>query len=104
MTTGLSRKHAAEFSFFLAVPTMAAASGYKLLKLFMEPNGMSMMADNIMILIIGNIVAFIVAMAAIKLFIDFLTKYGFKVFGYYRIVVGILILVLLAFGVDLSVV
>ena len=104
MTTGLSRKNAAEFSFFLAVPTMAAAAGYKLLKLFMEPDGMSMMADNLMILLIGNIVAFIVAMAAIKFFIDFLTKYGFKAFGYYRIVVGVLILALLAFGVDLSVV
>jgi undecaprenyl-diphosphatase len=104
MTTGLSRKNAAEFSFFLAVPTMAAAAGYKLLKLFLEPDGMTMMADNLMILLIGNVVAFIVAMAAIKLFIDFLTKYGFKAFGYYRIVVGVLILVLLALGVDLSIV
>lgn len=104
MTTGLSRKNAAEFSFFLAVPTMAAAAGYKLLKLFLEPDGMTMMADNLMILLIGNLVAFVVAMAAIKFFIDFLTKYGFKAFGYYRIVVGILILTLLAFGVDMSVV
>lgn len=104
MTTGLSRKNAAEFSFFLAVPTMAAAAGYKLLKLFLEPDGMAMMADNLMVLLIGNVVAFIVAMAAIKFFIEFLTKYGFKAFGYYRIVVGGIILVLLALGVDLSIV
>jgi undecaprenyl-diphosphatase len=103
MTTKLTRKNAAEFSFFLAVPTMAAASGYKLLKLFMDPAGKSMLSDNLVTLLIGNIVAFIVAMAAIKFFIGFLTKYGFKAFGYYRIVVGIAILLLLFLGVDLSV-
>ena len=104
MTTKLSRKNAAEFSFFLAVPTMAAASGYKLLKLISDPAGASILSDNIVTLIIGNVVAFIVAMAAIKFFIGFLTKYGFKAFGYYRIVVGVVILVLLYMGVDLSVI
>lgn len=103
MTTKLSRKNAAEFSFFLAVPTMAAASGYKLLKLIMDPASATMLSDNLMTLLIGNVVAFLVAMAAIKFFIGFLTKYGFKAFGYYRIVVGIAILVLLLLGVDLSV-
>ncbi len=103
MTTKLNRKNAAEFSFFLAVPTMAAASGYKLLKLVTEPTGMELLKDNLTLLLIGNVVAFIVAMAAIKFFIGFLTKYGFKAFGYYRISVGVLILVLLAFGLDLSV-
>jgi undecaprenyl-diphosphatase len=103
MTTGLSRKNAAEFSFFLAVPTMAAAGGYKLLKLLLEPEGQALLADNLTTLLIGNAVAFVVAMAAIKFFIGFLTKYGFKAFGYYRIVVGVLLLVLLAMGVDLSV-
>ncbi|MDP4238349.1 MAG: undecaprenyl-diphosphate phosphatase [Bacteroidota bacterium] len=103
MTTKLTRKNAAEFSFFLAVPTMAAASGYKLLKLFMDPAGKTMLSENLVTLLIGNIVAFIVAMAAIKFFIGFLTKYGFKAFGYYRIVVGIAILLLLLLGVDLSV-
>ena len=103
MTTGLSRKNAAEFSFFLAVPTMAAAGGYKLLKLLLEPEGQALLADNLTTLLIGNAVAFVVAMAAIKFFIGFLTKYGFKAFGYYRIVVGALLLVLLAMGVDLSV-
>ena len=103
MSTKLTRKNAAEFSFFLAVPTMAAASGYKLLKLFMDPAGKSMLSENLVTLLIGNVVAFLVAMAAIKIFIEFLTKYGFKAFGYYRIVVGVAILLLLYFGVDLSV-
>lgn len=103
MTTKLSRKNAAEFSFFLAVPTMAAASGYKLLKLFMDPAGKTMLSENLVTLLIGNLVAFVVAMAAIKFFIGFLTKYGFKAFGYYRIVVGVVILVLLFFGVDLDI-
>ena len=103
MTTKLTRKNAAEFSFFLAVPTMAAASGYKLLKLFMDPAGKSMMLENLITLLIGNVVAFLVAMAAIKIFITFLTKYGFKAFGYYRIIVGVAILILLYLGVDLSV-
>jgi len=103
MTTKLSRKNAAEFSFFLAVPTMAAASGYKLLKLVTDPGGVTMLSDNLVTLLIGNVVAFIVAMAAIKFFIGFLTKYGFKAFGYYRIIVGVALLVLLLLGVDLSI-
>lgn len=104
MTTKLTRKNAAEFSFFLAVPTMAAASGYKLLKLIMEPNGVAVFTENLPTLLIGNVVAFFVAMLAIKFFINFLTKFGFKAFGYYRIVVGVLILVLLGLGVDLNVI
>jgi len=103
MTTKLSLKNSAEFSFFLAVPTMAAASGYKLLKLVTDPISVTMLKDNLLTLMIGNVVAFLVAMAAIKFFIGFLTKYGFKAFGYYRIVVGVIILVLLFMGVDLSV-
>lgn len=102
MSTKLTRKNAAEFSFFLAVPTMAAAAGYKLLKLFLDPAGKSMMSENLITLLIGNVVAFLVAMVAIKFFISFLTKYGFKAFGYYRILVGIVILMLLFFGVDLG--
>lgn len=104
MTTKLSRKNAAEFSFFLAVPTMAAASGYKLLKLVMDPTSANILSENIVTLLIGNIVAFIVAMIAIKFFIDFLTKHGFKAFGYYRIGVGVIILLLIAMGVDLSII
>ena len=99
MTQKLNRKTAAEFSFFLAVPTMAAASGYKLLSNYQAIN-----IDNIGILLFGNVVAFIVAFIAIKSFISFLTKYGFKIFGYYRIVVGLIILILWFYGIELSVV
>jgi len=104
MTTKLTRKNAAEFSFFLAVPTMAAAAGYKLLKLIMDPTGASMLSDNLLALLIGNVIAFLVAMAAIKFFISFLTKYGFKAFGYYRIVVGLVIIILILMGHNLSMV
>lgn len=102
MSTKLSRKNAAEFSFFLAVPTMAAAGGYKLLQLVRDPASASMLSDNMTTLLIGNVVAFIVAMAAIKFFIGFLNKYGFKAFGYYRILIGAIILILLSLGHDLS--
>ena len=71
MSTKLSRKNAAEFSFFLAVPTMAAAAGYKLLKLVLDPAAATMLTDNLVTLLIGNVVAFIVAMAAIKFSSDF---------------------------------
>lgn len=104
MQQKLSRTNAAEFSFFLAVPTMAAASGYKLLKIILEPNGMSMLRDNLTTLLIGNAVAFIVAMIAIKTFITFLQKNGFKVFGWYRIVVGLILISLLLMGIDLKIV
>ncbi|PKO98849.1 MAG: UDP-diphosphatase [Bacteroidetes bacterium HGW-Bacteroidetes-9] len=98
MTQKLDRKTAAEFSFFLAVPTMFAAAGYKLVQ-----NYKTISAENIDTLILGNVVAFIVAMLAIKFFISFLTKHGFKVFGYYRIVVGLIILVMIAMGYDLNI-
>jgi undecaprenyl-diphosphatase len=99
LTQKLDRKTAAEFSFFLAVPTMFAATAYKLLK-----NYKYIQQEDVTILIVGNIVAFIVAMLAIKFFITFLTRYGFKIFGYYRIALGIFILSLLAFGYDLKIV
>ena len=93
----LTRKAAAEFSFFLAVPTMFAASALKLYE-----NYSTIKPDDISKLLIGNVVAFIVAMIAIRSFIAFLTKHGFRVFGYYRIVVGLAILILLALGYNLS--
>jgi undecaprenyl-diphosphatase len=98
MTQKLDRKTAAEFSFFLAVPTMFAAAGYKLMQ-----NYQTITAENIDILLIGNAVAFVVAMIAIKSFISFLTKYGFRVFGYYRILVGLAILIMIALGYDLNI-
>jgi undecaprenyl-diphosphatase len=98
MSRGLSRKNAAEFSFFLAVPTMAAATGYKLLKLIISDTGLALLQENAGILILGNVVAFIVALLAIKFFIGFVTKYGFKLFGWYRIIVGGVLIILLFTG------
>ena len=102
MSQRLSRKMAAEFSFFLAVPTMFAATAYKLVTLAMEPGGMDIIKDNLIVLIIGNMVAFVVAMLAIKFFIGFVTRHGFKAFGIYRIVVGGIIIVLLLSGYNLE--
>jgi len=102
MGTKLTRKNAAEFSFFLAVPTMAAAAGYKLYQLLKDPVSADMLKDNLILLLIGNIVAFIVAILAIRFFIDFLTKYGFKAFGVYRIIIGGILLLLIVSGVNLS--
>ncbi len=99
---GLTKKEAAEFSFFLAVPTMFAASAYKLLSFYKEGN--SLAENQIVLLIIGNVVAFVVGMLAIKSFINYLTKHGFKIFGYYRILLGALILLFYFLGIQLSIV
>lgn len=96
MQQKLTRSAAAEFSFFLAVPTMLAATGYKIYKHYSENGGFS--SEDIKLLAIGNIVAYVVAILAIKFFIGFLKKYGFKIWGYYRIIVGILLLVLIYTG------
>ncbi|MGC4128348.1 MAG: undecaprenyl-diphosphate phosphatase [Bergeyella sp.] len=102
MTQGLSRKSAAEFSFFLAVPTMLAVTVYSIFVktwgkgTVNEMKGYEMiLQDNhhIMLFLVGNVVAFIVAMIAVKFFISVLTKFGFKAWGWYRIVVGIGLLI-----------
>ena len=103
MAQKLTRKAAAEFSFFLAVPTMLAATMFKMLKIFTEENGAQILKENLDTLIIGNVVAFIVAMLAIKFFISFVTKYGFKAFGWYRIIVGGVILAMLLTGHNLTI-
>lgn len=103
MAQRMTRKAAAEFSFFLAVPTMLGATVYKVYKLIKE-GGVEIITDNLTILIVGNVVAFIVALLAIKFFISFVTKYGFKAFGWYRIIVGALILVLLMTGHSLEII
>ena len=103
MAQKLTRKAAAEFSFFLAVPTMFAATVYKMAKLFMD-GGTEIITTNMMPLIVGNVVAFIVAMLAIKFFISFVTKYGFKAFGWYRIIVGGVILAMTLMGYNLELV
>lgn len=97
MAQKLSRKKAAEFSFFLAVPTMAGATLLDLLDLFKDDTSWAT-THNITMLILGCVVAFIVALLAMKWFVAFLTKYGFKAFGIYRIVVGGIIIVLLLTG------
>ncbi|MEY2640235.1 MAG: hypothetical protein RIR90_1717 [Bacteroidota bacterium] len=99
MQQKLTRNLAAEFSFFLAIPTMAAATGYKLLKAFKETPEVMQNSDNITALVVGNIVAFIVAMLAIKFFIGYLQKHGFRLFGWYRIIMGIILLILIQFGI-----
>ena len=103
MAQRMTRKAAAEFSFFLAVPTMLGATVYKVYKLIKE-GGIEIITDNLTTLIVGNAVAFIVALLAIKFFISFVTKYGFKAFGWYRIIVGALILVLLMTGHSLEII
>ena len=104
MAQKLTREAAAEFSFFLAVPTMLAATLFKMLKIFTEENGAQILKENLDTLIVGNVVAFIVAMLAIKFFINFVTKYGFKAFGWYRIIVGGAILIMLLTGHNLSII
>lgn len=101
MTQGLTRKKAAEFSFFLAVPTMFAATCLDLLKLCLD-GGLDTLAAHVPTLLLGCAVAFVVAMAAIKGFVDFLTKYGFRYFGIYRIIVGSAIIIWLLTGHQLS--
>ena len=100
---GLTRQRAAEFSFFLAVPTMAGATLLDLLDLLKEDTAWAT-PHNITMLILGCVVAFIVALLAMKWFVAFLTKYGFKAFGIYRIIVGGIIIILLLTGHSLAMV
>ncbi|MBM3412361.1 MAG: undecaprenyl-diphosphate phosphatase [Bacteroidetes bacterium] len=93
MQQKLNRKVAAEFSFFLAVPTMAAATGYKLLK-----TASSITSTHLQLFAIGNLVAFVVAIITIKFFIGFLQHNGFKFFAYYRIFMGVLLFILIYNG------
>ncbi|HEY5687923.1 MAG TPA: undecaprenyl-diphosphate phosphatase [Yeosuana sp.] len=102
MTQKLNRKTAAEFSFFLAVPTMFGATAKKLFDYYQA--GFELSSDQIYYLIIGNVVAFIVALIAIKSFIDYLSKRGFKIFGYYRIILGVGLLLIHYFIYPLTIV
>lgn len=102
MSQRLSRKAAAEFSFFLAVPTMFGATAKKLFDFYQD--GFVISQEQVNLLLIGNIVAFIVAMLAIRYFITFLQTRGFRIFGWYRIIVGGIILILLLSGYDLQVI
>ncbi|SER37142.1 undecaprenyl-diphosphate phosphatase [Pedobacter rhizosphaerae] len=102
MSQKLSRKVAAEFSFFLAVPTMFAATAKKLYDFYKEGNAIT--HEQVNLLIIGNVVAFVVALLAIKSFIGYLNKNGFRVFGWYRIIAGLVIIILLATGHNLQII
>lgn len=93
LTLGMNKKEAAEFSFFLAVPTMAAASGYKFLKIYKTID-----LSQTGVLLVGSLIAFIVAMLAIKFFIGVVTRYGFRGFGIYRIILGTVILFMIYSG------
>jgi undecaprenyl-diphosphatase len=102
MTQGLTRQNAAEFSFFLAVPTMFAATAKKLLDFYKD--GISLNGQEINILIFGNVIAFIVALLAIKSFIGFLNKHGFKGFGWYRIIVGGILIIMFLLHIPIEVI
>ncbi len=102
MTQNLNRKTAAEFSFFLAVPTMFGATAKKGYDYYKA--GFELSSSQINYLIIGNVIAFIVALIAIKSFIDYLAKKGFKIFGYYRIILGVALLVIHYFIYSLTVI
>mgnify|MGYP003586144868 CR=1 FL=1 len=102
MSQKLSRKIAAEFSFFLAVPTMFAATGKKLLDFYQAGNTIT--NEQLQVLAFGNGVAFIVGLLAIKSFIGYLNKNGFKIFGWYRIIVGLVIIALILSGHQLSII
>lgn len=101
MQQGLTRRQAAEFSFFLAIPTMAGATLLKAYKLYKEL-GVEVFRDNWDTLLVGNVVAFVVALLAIKFFIGFVSKYGFRFFGYYRIALALIVALALLLGADLS--
>ena len=101
MQQGLTRRQAAEFSFFLAIPTMAGATLLKGYKLYKEL-GVEVFRDNWDTLLVGNVIAFIVALLAIKFFIGFVSKYGFRFFGYYRIALALIVALALLLGADLS--
>jgi undecaprenyl-diphosphatase len=97
MSQKLSRQAAAEFSFFLAVPTMFAATAKKLLDFYKD--GLTLNTEEVRLLIFGNVVAFLVALVAIKSFIALLNRYGFKMWGFYRIAVGGILIILFFAGV-----
>jgi undecaprenyl-diphosphatase len=103
MTQKLTRKKAAEFSFFLAVPTMAGATLLDLLDMFDSETSWAT-SEHIFLLLLGCAIAFVVALFAMKWFVNFLTKYGFKAFGWYRIIVGTVIVCLLLAGFELNMV
>lgn len=104
MSQKLTRKAAAEFSFFLAVPTMFGATCLETYKLIAHGDGNILMeGNNLMMLLLGCVVAFIVAVLAIKFFIDYVSRYGFMAFGWYRIIVGGILILMSFCGYELTI-
>jgi undecaprenyl-diphosphatase len=110
LTQKLTRRAAAEFAFFLAMPTMAAAAVKDIYDYYKEAHtqgidlGHLFSGEEVKLLVIGNVVAFVVALLAIRLFVGFVAKYGFRAFGIYRIIVGGLLLLMLGLGLNLELV
>ena len=110
LTQKLTRRAAAEFAFFLAMPTMAAAAVKDLYDYFKEAKaqgtdlGHLFTAEQAKMLVMGNVVAFVVALLAIRLFVGFVSKYGFRAFGIYRIIAGGVLLLLIGLGINLQLV
>lgn len=101
LAQGYDRRSAADFSFLLAVPTMFVITAYQLYKTYkISAPG----AEDIKLLLFGNVVAFVVALLAVKSFVDFVSRFGFRAFGLYRIVVGVIILVMIGLGIDLHII
>ena len=106
----LTRRAAAEFAFFLAMPTMAAAAAKDIYDYYKEAHAQGITlshmfsAQEVKLLVLGNVVAFVVALLAIRLFVGFVAKYGFRAFGIYRILVGGMLLLLLGLGINLQIV
>jgi undecaprenyl-diphosphatase len=110
LTQKLTRQAAAEFAFFLAMPTMTAAAAKDLYDYYKEAHAKGIelshlfSSHEIKLLMLGNVVAFVVALLAIRLFVGFVSKYGFRAFGIYRVIVGGILLLMLGFGIDLKLV
>lgn len=110
LTQKLTRQAAAEFAFFLAMPTMTAAAAKDLYDYYKEAHAKGIKLSHlfsgheIKLLLLGNVVAFVVALLAIRLFVGFVSKYGFRAFGIYRVIVGGILLLMLGFGLDLKLV
>ncbi|QIX60650.1 undecaprenyl-diphosphate phosphatase [Hymenobacter lutimineralis] len=100
LTQRLTRKAAAEFAFFLAMPTMAAAAAKDLLDFYQD--GGRLTGADVKLILFGNVVAFVVALLAIRLFIGFVTRFGFRAFGIYRVIVGGILLVMIGLGINLQ--
>ncbi len=110
LTQKLTRRAAAEFAFFLAMPTMAAAAAKDVYDYYKDAHEQGIdlshlfSGTEVKLLVIGNVVAFVVALLAIRLFVGFVAKYGFRAFGIYRIIVGGLLLLMLGMGLNLQLV